>query len=479
MRISRRFLLLLAGTAVALVCLAVFTREHHKPSSYNPVEWVKAGKMSFEVRVNTLGELEAARSIIISSELRGNQGKIIYIAENGASVNTGDILVSFDTTPFDDKIRELEAKIKEKESNIEMRKQLLAWENSRTEKEANLAQYTLQTARLDFRQLVEGEGPLELSRLESTMLKAEQEYSEKSKYSEELKKLVEQGYVTQGELDAIGKTIGEKKEAYLSAKRQYESYKNFVLPSLTEKATANIQKAESEIELAMKASASKVGEATAFLRQARQELDSTKIQLEEAMNELGKTVIKAPIPGMVVLYESFRSGEIKSPPRVGDTIWQNQPLLFLPDLSSMLVKTSVREIDLHKIAQDKEALITVDAYPDLRLKGTVQSIGILAERPEGKQRRENYFQVIITVEGNHPQLRPGMTVRVSILCDKVFDVIAVPVHSVFTEKGQEFCYVKTENGFRKQTVTTGLQNEDFAEIKKGLSEAELVSTIKP
>ena len=57
----------------------------------------------------------------------------------------------------------------------------------------------------------------------------------------------------------------------------------------------------------------------------------------------------------------------------------------------MIVKTKVREIDLHKIAIGKEALIEVDAYPELQLKGFVSSIGILAVSDGGRSSDEKFF----------------------------------------------------------------------------------------
>ncbi len=57
---------------------------------------------------------------------------------------------------------------------------------------------------------------------------------------------------------------------------------------------------------------------------------------------------------------------------------QNQPLLYLPDISAMIVKTQVREIDLHKLVKNQECKVQVDAYPDSVLEGQVAFIGALA-----------------------------------------------------------------------------------------------------
>ena len=102
------------------------------------------------------------------------------------------------------------------------------------------------------------------------------------------------------------------------------------------------------LEQTGKSSGFQVGKAIASEKNAEGALTAARSSLEIARAELEKTTITAPIAGIAVLRDEFRNGE-KRKPMVGDTVWQNQPLLDLPDLSSMVVKTLVREVDLHKV----------------------------------------------------------------------------------------------------------------------------------
>ena len=197
-----------------------------------------------------------------------------------------------------------------------------------------------------------------------------------------------------------------------------------------------------------------------------------------AQTELDRTVIRAPIPGIAVLPEAFRGGE-KRKPRVGDIVWQNQPLVYLPDISEMVVKTQIREIDLHKVAAGKKVMVFVDAYPDLKLTGDVQSIGVLAESRTESHTADKYFQVVVSVKEKDQRLRPGMTARVEIECAKVEKALSIPIHAVFNEEGRSYCYVDTQASYEKREISIGAQSEDWAQVLAGLKEGERVALSKP
>jgi HlyD family secretion protein len=216
----------------------------------------------------------------------------------------------------------------------------------------------------------------------------------------------------------------------------------------------------------------------AALRQAQQGLESTTSSLKIAQAELERTVIRAPIPGIAVLPEAFRGG-IKRKPRIGDNVWQNQPLVYLPDVSGMVVKTQIREIDLHKVGTGKKVMVFVDAYPDLRLSGDVQSIGVLAESRTESHTAEKYFQVVVSVREKDQRLRPGMTAQVKIECAKVDNVLSIPIHAVFNEQGRTYCYVDLQASYEKREISIGAQSENWAQVLTGLKEGERVALSQP
>jgi len=66
-----------------------------------------------------------------------------------------------------------------------------------------------------------------------------------------------------------------------------------------------------------------------------------------------------------------------------------------------------------------------------------------------------------------------MTGKVTVIINKLQDVLYVPIQSVVTVEDKKVCYVAASPA-EKREVETGLFNDNFVEIKSGLSEGEKV-----
>ena len=430
------------------------------------------------VEVHSVGELDAAEAVVISSSVRGDRGKIIDLIDDGRQVEAGDVLIRLDPTAFQEEVLKFRSKVIELESLVESQKQLLEWEKNQAEREINRAESELHIARLELRRLEKGEGPKELARLEVEATKAREDYEKKKSYQASLETLIQKGFANPAEQAQIKSQIEDAEQTYRMAGMQLSSYRDHLLPVQIEKAKSAIVAAEVALEQTRKGGGYKIGQAAAALSKAEQEQFSARQNLERAEQELEASVIKAPSPGMVVLAEQARGNNFRKP-RIGDQVWQNQPLVYLPDISKLIVKTRVREVDLHKIDIGKPVLATIDAFPDLALKGRVESIGVLADKGQEERGHGRHFSVIVRLEESTTRLRPGMTARVNIICSRAEDVLTVPSFAVFREEENTVAFVAVGGGFERRTVVTGAQNEDLVEIKEGLKEGERVALSRP
>jgi len=432
---------------------------------------------SFDITVNMIGVLDAARSHILSSAIKGDKGKIIYLIDDGTSVNQGDILVKLDPAPFEEEIQRLKGEVSGLEAAVDAVQQVTEWEKNQAEREIRTAEFNLKIARLELKKLVEGDGPLQSAQFKEESEKAEEEYNRYRSYISDLESLSKKGYSNPTEITSAIQKASELKERYESANKKYLSYKKHVFPSLEETAKAKVEKAEMELEQTRKASVFKIAKAISNVKETKGKLQTAENLLKQAQSELDKTSIHAPFPGIAVLYETFYEGQ-KRKPRLGDRVLQNQPLLYLPDISSMIVKTQVREIDLHKMGIGQKCDVKIDAYPDMQFEGEVNLIGILASgRFEGGT-GEKYFQLTVSLKKGDPRLRPGMTARVSVLTDRVVNALSVPIQTVFDEQGTKYCYRFLGKTIEKIKVSPGRQNEDMVEILSGLQKGEKISLIR-
>jgi HlyD family secretion protein len=452
-----------------------FEEESHQ--SFIPTAYVI--KQDLEVEIKTVGELEAARSTIIASNIKGDQGKIIDLIPDGVYVQPGQILVKMDPTPFEDKVEKLRAQLKEHEIYVASLEQALEWEKIQTDHKDRAAFYEVEAAKLELDKMKYGDGPQEENRLKGMMQKAKLKYDELNSYSQDLMELETQGFLNATEVKQAQKKLVEEEEAYELAKLQYESYIQHVYPMQIKKGETNLKRAQVNEEETAKSGVYHVAKAHALLEQAKQDLSDMSLQLLEAEKELAQTEIIAPAPGMVVHREEYRSGQRRKP-RVGDSLVKNQPLLDLPDLSAMLVKTRIREVDLFKIGIGKKVTIEVDAYPQLSFKGTLCFIGVLALADFGQRNDEKYFEVRIALDESEPCLRPGMTTRTTIHAQKALGTLTIPLHAVFDEHKQNYCYVVCPNAtYEKRSIKLGISNEQWVEVKEGLQEGECIFLIDP
>ena len=465
--------------AFCLLMLGLFLVRFVKTTSGNlDFQLVTVSASSFDIRVNSVGVLDTARSHTISSPLGGDKGKIVYLIDDGTWVKKDDVLVKLDSTPFEEAVRSLAGTVLGLEAEVKGEEQKVEWEKNQVEREIRTAEFNLKAAELELKKIVEGDGPLQLAQFREEMQKAKEEYSRYVSYLQALEDLSKKGFSNPTEMGLAREKTAELKERFGAANKKYSSYNEYVLPSLIEAARGGVEKAKMELEQTRKGGVFKVARAVAAMEEARGRLQTTKASLKIAQSDVEKTSIRAPFSGIAILFETFRDGE-KRKPRVGDQVWRNQPLLYLPDISSLIVKTQIREVDLHKIKLGQKCMVRVDAYPDVLFKGDVSFIGVMASRRFEGVVGEKHFQLTISLKGEDSRLRPGMTARVSILTGSVTNVLCIPSQAIFNEGGKKYCYLHIGRSFKKVEVSLGKQNEDYAEVLSGLKKGDKVSLVRP
>lgn len=188
------------------------------------------------------------------------------------------------------------------------------------------------------------------------------------------------------------------------------------------------------------------------------------------MQILDEFTIKAPQSGMVIYAKSWRGEKVKS----GSMISPWRPIVAkLPDLTQMLIKTYVNEIDISKVQVGQTVEIGVDAFPAKKLKGTVNQVANIGE--EMKNSSAHVFEVTIDVEGQDEELRPAMTTKNKIITDVLDDVLYIPLECLNTDDSIQYVYT---NG-RKQEVETAQSNSESIVVMRGLNADDEVYLFPP
>ncbi len=143
------------------------------------------------------------------------------------------------------------------------------------------------------------------------------------------------------------------------------------------------------------------------------------------------TTVVAPMSGTVTLL-NVEEGEIVTSGR--SAFSRGGPaILTIADLSRMVVKTRINEVDIAKIELGQRVEIRVDAYRDKVFEGRVSEIAPSAYTPQqGNQPADGTitFEVIIEVIGSPLELLPGMSADVDIIVMQQEGVLQLPIDSV-------------------------------------------------
>ena len=215
----------------------------------------------------------------------------------------------------------------------------------------------------------------------------------------------------------------------------------------------------SKYELSKVKSEAQINEIQASLKQ-----NTTKLS---RFNKLGDNMtINAPKEGMLIYKRGWR-GKVTTGSQVN--VW-DPTVAELPDLTDMVSKTFVNEVDISRVKKGQDVTIKVDAFPDKTYSGSVISVANIGE--ELRNYDAKVFEVMIQVNEMDSILRPAMTTSNDIVTDIYESVLSIPMEALQTDS---LTYVFAEkNGKRvRQEVITGVSNNDAITIDHGLEEGDV------
>ncbi len=171
--------------------------------------------------------------------------------------------------------------------------------------------------------------------------------------------------------------------------------------------------------------------AGANLEMRKQELRETEANLESAREYLEKTIITAPISG-VVSQLFAEQGEVVI------TGTMNNPgtrIMVISDLSKMQVRCRVDEADAPLVAADQIARIYLQSDTRKSIPGSVLRVGTKGTKPVGRD--VVTFETLVLITGDDPRVRPGMTANVEIEVARKDNALTVPVEAVVYRKRRD------------------------------------------
>ena len=172
------------------------------------------------------------------------------------------------------------------------------------------------------------------------------------------------------------------------------------------------------------------------VRARQQEIETREQQIKQEQAGLATTrynltqiVMTSPIDG-IVTRRNIEEGETAV---VGTMNNPGSQLLTIADMSVLEAEVEVDETDVPFIALGQPATITIDAIEDRTFRGHVTEISnspIQANTQQGGQRQATTFQVVITLDEEIPNFRPGFTCTAEITTATRQNVTSVPIQAL-------------------------------------------------
>ena len=197
---------------------------------------------------------------------------------------------------------------------------------------------------------------------------------------------------------------------------------HLVAREVLDQAQADVQVRETEVR-------QREVEVEGALQRIRQE----EAGLASARYDLTQVTITSPIDG-IVTRRNIEQGETVV---IGTMNNAGTVLLTIADFSILEAEIEVDETDIPSIRFGQRAEITIDALPDGTWTGTVTEIGNSPiQAAAGATQEATNFLVVVTLDGNIPDVRPGFTCTAEITTATREEAVAVPIQAT-TVREQE------------------------------------------
>jgi HlyD family secretion protein len=233
-------------------------------------------------------------------------------------------------------------------------------------------------------------------------------------------------------------------------------------------------------------SAQELDQAVQALKSARAQLALAQAQLQKDRTNLGYTVIRSPVSGVVV-NRTVDMGQTVAASFQTPTLFQ-----IAQDLREMQIDSSFAEADIGHIKVGQAVRFSVDAFQNRQFKGIVRQVRL---NPTTQQNVVTY-DVVVSVANPEQILMPGMTAYVNVLVAQRKSVLTIPnaalrfrpqdvVPKAETRKskpapgkGRETpstkVYVLSQGQVKPVTITTGITDSRSTEVVAGLKEGDQV-----
>jgi HlyD family secretion protein len=442
----------LIGTAIAV--LTVRARQAQQTSEFERSAVVQRGPML--VAITASGSIEPASIAGLALESPGRVASVFV--EVGDAVAAGDQLLALDSRQLALRVHQSEAALASAKADLmqveagSQPEEIVAAEARLSATQARVAAAAASLDQLkagaDAAQIAEAEAQVASARLQREVA---QDTYDLTKDREKTEK--EQAAY---DLYASGEALAAA-EAYLEdllAGPNSEQVRE--LESSLAEAVAQRDAAQAHLDQLV------AGPSQEKIDAAESQVEQAGAALELAELTLRKATLRAPFRGVVAAVDAM----------VGEAAAPSVSAVTLIDDSKFHVTVSVDEIEVGRLAEGQEAVVTLEALPEEEIEGYVERIAPAARFEAGVV----YYDVRIGLRETGVPVRADMTANATIVVEELKDVLQLPTGVVRVDRldGQTYVDREVEGETERVDVKLGLRYGGNAQVLEGLEEGDRV-----
>jgi HlyD family secretion protein len=417
---------------------------------------VKRGDIS--ATVSATGTVLPEREVSVAFPVAGTIADVNV--EVGQAVKAGDTLATLDATDLD--LAEKQAQVGVKQAQAQLQ-QLLEGANTVDVVAAQAAlasaQEGLKSAQAAYQQTLKGPDKDTLASAQAQVGQARVQLEQAQQAYDKVKDRPDVGLMPQS-IQLQNASI-----ALETAEAQYRAAEKSVTNAQIAAARAQVTAAEAQVAQGQaNLDQLKRGTSEGQLAVARAGVDQAMLSLQVAQRRLENARLLAPWDGVITEVAVVEGGQT-SPA---------QPAVKLADTTRFHLDVQVDEIDIAGLRAGQPVQVEIDALPDEKLTGTVSLISPAATTTSTGGVSYN---VRLDIGPTNAPLKGGMSATATIIASTRPNVLLVPNRAVQLERETGKTFVERVVGadLVRTEVQLGLRDEQFSEVREGLSEGETLA----
>jgi len=473
--------IVVAASIVLVVVWLKVVRGGEDPMSSLATFVAKKGPLTISVLES--GTIKSREQIIIKNECEG-RSQIIRLVPEGTRVKKGDLLFELDASQTEDERIEQEIRVQNAYASFIDANETLAVVRNQADSDLAIAELTLEFAKQDLEQYIDGLYPNEVTAAEGRITLAEEELERAKQTLEWSQRLYEEKYIPETELLADKLSKSRRDLDLTLSKNDLELLEEFTKKRNIAQLESDVHQAEMALYRAQRKAIADVVQAEAGLKARELEYASQKDKLQKLEDQLTKAKVYAPADGLVIYATSAQRGGPfrgrREPLEEGAEVHEREEIIYLPTADSAMAEVSVHESSLEKVRVGLPVIITVDALQGKKFLGRLARIAPL---PDARSMWMNpdlkVYDTDIYLEDNDSALRTGMSCKAEIIIEQYEDAVYIPIQAVMRVRGKPTIHIVNEKTIDPREVEIGLDNNRMVRIISGLEEGEVVLLTPP